>query len=142
MVSKDAAGADRALLIGARALLISDTPEAGGALLEQLQEKRFLSRMVGTGGYVEAATAGNGDGFFLGRSNGGLLALSPKDNSAAPVLLTGPEGVTAVAASETELWLGREDGRVDVVGKSGRRTLIQAASKVLPGRKRRSRRTP
>jgi WD40 repeat protein len=139
MVSKDAAGADRALLIGARALLISDTPEAGGALLEQLQEKRFLRRMVGTGVYVEAAIAGSGDGFFLGRSNGGLLALSPNDNSAFPVALTGPEGVTAVAASETELWLGREDGRVDVVGENGRRTLIQAASKVSPGRERRVR---
>lgn len=49
IISKDAAGADRALSIGARALLVADTPEARGTLIEQLQEFRFLKRIVNAG---------------------------------------------------------------------------------------------
>ncbi len=70
IASSEAAGADRALLIAARAVLVDDVPEAGGALLEQLQNMRFLRRVVGIGSYIEAVGLGPDGRFLLGTANG------------------------------------------------------------------------
>jgi len=76
IASREAPGADRALLIAARAVLVDDTAEARAALLERLQEFRFLKHVVTTGSYVEGATLGS-TGDFLLATDEGLRRLLP-----------------------------------------------------------------
>jgi WD40 repeat protein len=139
IASKDAPGADRALLIGARAVLVSDTPEASGALLEQLQDFRFLRRIVGTGSYLEAASTAEDGKFLLGTASGGLLSLSREESVAAPLAGSTRETVTAVASSDKHIWLGREDGRVDVITGGVLSKLLKASTHVPAGRETRVR---
>jgi WD40 repeat protein len=140
MAARDAAGADRALLIAARAVLVDATPEASGALVERLQDFRFLRRVVDAGSYVEAAAPGRGGAFLLGTASGTRrlsrddIAPGSPDNSVP----SSKESVTAVLDGEDSIWLGREDGRVDVVAGGKMRTLL-AARAVPNGRERRVR---
>lgn len=141
MASKDAAGADRALLLGARAVLVDDVPEARGALLEQLQDMRFLRRFIRIGNYVESAGLNSDDRFLLGTANG--LQFLSRD-STAPVVFDGSatlpkETVTAVISAEGSVWLGYEGGRVDVIMRDVRRTIFEASLDVAPQHERRVR---
>ncbi|WP_029083763.1 TIR domain-containing protein [Bradyrhizobium sp. th.b2] len=140
MAARDTAGADRGLLIAARAVLVDATPEARGALLEQLQEFSFLRRVVDVGSYVEAATLGADGAIVLGTA-AGTRRLSRDDVSPASSDQGAPssrESVTAVLEGEGSIWLGREDGRVDVVTGGKIRTLL-AARDVSNGRERKVR---
>jgi WD40 repeat protein len=140
MASKDAAGADRALLIGARAVLVDDTvPEARGALLEQLQDMRFLRRVVGVGDYVETVGL-RPDGQFLIGTADGLQLLSRDSTAPARFNGSGPaqrETITAVLAAEGGVLLGYAGGRVDAVVSGSRRMLIDASAGIPPDRLRR-----
>ena len=136
IAARDAAGANRVMLIAARAVLEDGTPEANGALLEQLQDFRFLRRIVHFGRYVEAIAQGR-DGDFIVSSNSAIAALSIGDTS--PRRMEGglAASVTAIVESEDATWLGFEDGRVDVIAQGTRRTLLLASSVVPTGRDRR-----
>ncbi|WP_158816069.1 toll/interleukin-1 receptor domain-containing protein [Methylocapsa sp. S129] len=139
IASSQAAGADRALLIAARAVLVDDVPEARGALLEQLQNMRFLRRIVGVGSYVEAVGLGPDGRFLFGTANG-LRTLARY--SAAPALFdqtlaSSNETVTAVVAAEGSVWLGHESGSVSVVTGSTERTLLDTSRGVPPERETR-----
>lgn len=141
IASKDAAGPDRALLIASRAVLVDAVPEARAALLAQLQDMRFLRRVIATGSYVEAAGLRSGSQFVLGTDDG-LRLLGPDSIVAMPLSnsITAPkQGVTAVVAAESSIWLGHENGRVDVITGQTRRTLLASAAGVPPGRDRRVR---
>lgn len=131
MATRDGAGADRVMLIAARAVLVDPTPEATGALLEQLQDYRFLRRVVHVGSYVEAAALG-ADGRFLVSSASAVSAISRDDT--APHALEGsvvPAGVSALVQGDGKTWLGFEDGRVDLLDGVTKLTVLPA-SKDLP----------
>lgn len=139
IASRDAAGADRAMLIGARAVLEDGTPEAAGALLEQLQDFRFLRRIVHLGSYVEAVALGR-KGAFIMSSGAGTQSLSKED--AVPRSFengVAANGVTALLQGEQATWLGFDDGRVDVVAGGVRSALLPASKSVPPGRERKVR---
>lgn len=136
IAARDAAGADRVMLIATRAVLEDKTPEANGALLEQLQDFRFLRRLVHFGSYVGAIAQGR-DGNFIVGSNSAIESLSIGDTSPRRGEDGLAAGVTAVVESEDATWLGFEDGRVDVIAQGARRTLLPASSVVPTGRDRR-----
>jgi WD40 repeat protein len=141
MTAKDAPGADRALLIGARAVLMDDTPEARGALLDQLQEFKFLKRIIESDAYVEAGAL-RADGDYLFGTDAGLRRIAT--NGSGSTRLNGraasaAETVTAVAAAEGKVWLGREDGRVDALIGGITTKILDASQTVPPGRERRVR---
>ncbi|WP_262047307.1 toll/interleukin-1 receptor domain-containing protein [Bradyrhizobium sp. Bra78] len=138
MIARDAAGADRALSIGARALLVADTPEARGALIEQLQEFRFLKRIVNSGSYIESVALSSSGDYVLATDEG-LRVLSPGKNSADAVEAVSRETVTSVATSEEGTWLGREDGRVDRLRSGVVNPVLKADPKVPTVRERRVR---
>ncbi|WP_050383779.1 toll/interleukin-1 receptor domain-containing protein [Bradyrhizobium pachyrhizi] len=138
IISKDAAGADRALSIGARALLVSDTPEARGALIEKLQEFRFLKRVIHAGSYIESVALG-ASGEYVLATDSGLRALAPGTNSLGPVEANSHEAVTSVVTSAEETWIGSEDGRVDRQRNGIVSLVLKAAPNVPTGRDRRIR---
>ena len=132
MAAREAAGPDRALLISARGVLTADTPEANGALLEQLQDYRFLRRIVRTGNYAQAATLGLDRRFLVGTSSG-PFALRLEDETPSTLLGTTPQAkiaVTAILECEEGMVLGREDGRVDIAVSGQIKTLLPAAHDV------------
>ncbi|MBR0911485.1 toll/interleukin-1 receptor domain-containing protein [Bradyrhizobium japonicum] len=133
MATREGAGADRVMLIGARAVLVDGTPEANGALLEQLQDFRFLRRVVHVGSYVEAAALGRDGGFLV--SSASMTSVISRDG-ATPRSFQGSAdaaGATAIAQGEDGIWLGFDDGRVDVLVGAARRTLLAASSDVPEG---------
>jgi WD40 repeat protein len=141
MTAKDAPGADRALLIGARAVLVDDTPEARGALLDQLQEFRFLKRVINGGGYVEAVVRGPAGDYVLA-TDAGLRMLAADGMASKPYHSKGAgaaEPVSAAVAAEGKVWLGREDGRVDVLVEGTTTKLLDASPTVPPAKERRVR---
>ena len=140
IASRDAPGADRALLIGARAVLVDDTAEARGALLERLQEFRFLKQVVTAGSYVEGATLGS-TGDFLLATDEGLRRLLPGGTAVKtlPNMKVSAEAATAVVATGDAVWLGRENGRTDIVAGGGTRTFLEASVDVPAGRERKVR---
>jgi WD40 repeat protein len=122
-------------------VLADDTPEARGALLDQLQEFRFLKRIVDGGGYVEAAALGPDGDFLLGTA-AGLRRLTSDGIATSAVRgkdMATAETVTALAAAEGKVWLGREDGRVDVLAGGFTTTLLDASPNVPSGREKRVR---
>ena len=134
--AREAAGQDRSLLISARAVLTAETPEASGALLEQLQDFRFLRRIVRTGSYAQAAALGLDGRFIVGTSSGPLV-LRLEDATTSNPLGTTPlskVATTAVFECDEGMFLGREDGRVDIVVGGQIKTLVPAAHNVSPGR--------
>jgi WD40 repeat protein len=137
IASRDAPGADRALLIAARAVLVTNTAEARGALLERLQEFRFLRRIVATGSSVEGATL-DSTGSFLLATDEGLRRLLP-DWTAVENVPGSAEAVTAVVATADALWLGREDGRTDIVVNGATRRFLSASLDVPAKRERKVR---
>jgi len=133
LMARQAAGADRALLMAAHAVFISETPEARGAALEQLQEFRFLKRMIRSGASVEAAALAKGAVLLIGTSDG--LRRLPRDAAETlPREEASREAVTAVLALGDKIWLGRQDGRVDEVVGSDQRILARGPAGVPPGR--------
>lgn len=141
MAARDAAGPDRALLISARAVLIAETPEASGALLEQLQDYRFLRRVVRTGSYAQAAALGVDRRFLVGTSSGPFALRLEDQTPSRPLAISSQSkvGATAILECEEGLFLGRDDGRVDIVIGSEVKTLLPAALNVSPGREARVR---
>jgi WD40 repeat protein len=141
IASKDAAGPDRALLIASRAVLVDDVPEARAALLAQLQDTRFLRRVIGTGSYVEAVGLRSDGQFLLGTDDG--LQLLGRESTAPtrlPNSIASPkQSVTAVAAAGASIWLGYESGRVDVIAGEARHTLLVPSAGIPPERDRRIR---
>ena len=140
MAERDAAGADRVMLVGARAVLVEATPEANGALLEQLQEFRFLRRIVHFDDYIETAALGP-EGRFFASSAAGVASLSIGDKAPKFLLSSvNADRVTAMVQGPDGVWLGYEDGRVDIV-LSGRerRNVLAASGSVSAGRERKIR---
>jgi WD40 repeat protein len=140
IASREALGADRALLIGARAVLVDDTAEARAALLERLQEFRFLKHVVTAGSYVEGATLGSTGDFFLATDEG-LRHLLPGGSAVKtlPNMKVSVEAATAVVATGDAVWLGRENGRTDIVAGGATRTFLEASVDVPAGRERKVR---
>jgi WD40 repeat protein len=138
MAARDAAGPDRAMLIAARAVLIDETAEATAALLEQLQDFRFLRRVVDAGSYVEAAALG-ADGHFLLGTDSGVAKLAIDDISPRAEGSMQSGAVTAILEGDGAIWLGRGDGRVDVSARGESRTLVSASLDMPAGRDRRVR---
>lgn len=137
IASREAMGADRALVIAARALLVADTPEARAALLDRLQEFRFLERIVRAGGYVEDIAMGQNGALMLGTSVG--LQTLPLNGNVASEMAGSNEAVTAVLASDSDIWIGRDDGRVDAFGAKSELIQLLPPAKLKPGRELRVR---
>src|SRR3984885_7580242 len=140
IASREAPGADRALLIGARAVLVDDTAEARAALLERLQEFRFLKRVFKAGSYIEGATL-RSTGDFLLATDEGLRRLLPGGAAVEtlPNMKVSAEAATAVVATGDAVWLGRGKGRTDIVAGGATRTFLEAPVDVPAGRERRVR---
>lgn len=140
IASREAPGADRALLIGARAVLVDDTAEARAALLDRLQEFRFLKRVYTAGSYIEGATL-RSTGDFLLATDEGLRRLLPGGAAVEtlPNMKVSAEAATAAVATGDAVWLGRENGRTDIVAGGATRTFLEAPVDVPPGRERRVR---
>jgi WD40 repeat protein len=140
IASREAPGADRALLISARAVLVDDTAEARAALLDRLQEFRFLKRVYTAGSYIEGATL-RSTGDFLLATDEGLRRLLPGESTVEtlPNMKVSAEAATAVVATGDAVWLGRENGRTDIVAGGATRTFLEASADVRAGRERKVR---
>src|SRR5262245_16098110 len=136
IAAREARGADRRLLTAAQAVVTANTAEARGALLEQLQNWRFLSRMTHLGPTIEAGAVEPSSGdILLGTGDGRLLRQSA-DSRGPPDIIILPEvgAVTALAAEPGSVWLGRANGQVDVLAGAGSARVVLPAPEPRPRR--------
>ncbi len=94
---------DRRLLMAAQAVVTSPTPEAKGALLERLQDARYLKRFLYADHGVEAVVA-NIDGceVFVATRDGRLSHAAGEDRSLTNVMTGAAPSGGAPTALTTE----------------------------------------
>ena len=120
IIARETDGADRALLVSIQAYRLSATLEAARNLFEQVSTWRNLTRLIYVGVSVEAVAvtdrtlvAGTEDGdiHFWELSTGRPIGMLKDFEHHGRV------GSVYVAESTGDLWVGREDGRIDVARK-------------------------
>ncbi|MGE7471985.1 toll/interleukin-1 receptor domain-containing protein [Bosea sp. NPDC003192] len=135
IASREAPGADRQLLIASQAFLAAPTTEARGALLERIEAFRHLRRLLHLPSPLEsvAVDAASGD-ILAGTNHGRLLTASP--TGTAVLDLTSPtdadHAATAIIKVGDAVWLGRADGRIETMSKSGAKKLLLEPAKNTP----------
>ena len=108
-----------------------------GCFVGPIQEFRFLKRVVPAGGYVEDIAMGQNDTLILGTSVG--LQTLPLNGTVAFEMAGSNEAVTAVLASDSDIWIGRENGRVDALHAKSELVQFLPPAKVKAGREMRVR---
>jgi WD40 repeat protein len=138
IASKEASGADRQLLISAQAVVTDQTTEAEGSLLQQLDEWRYLRRILHVGSSIEAAQIDAKSGsVVIGTSDGHLVRVDRNEakSSKAWAPISGTGAVTAVTSDAGFTWVGRENGRVDVISGTGDVRTILPPPAAPPGKR-------
>lgn len=131
IVSRDAPRPDNQLLIAVSAVDAAETPEARGNLVALLENWRHLTCMTYLDSGVEALGAGKQTSAFLaGKSDGGLVTITPGGTAEPQTILPSHAGatVTAVLPLTGRTVVGHFDGSVEAVSAAG------AVTQLLPPR--------
>jgi len=115
--SQQSAGADRELLLSARAVQVNDTPDARNALMQQLVKWNALRRLIHLKDGVESIGVGSGGNVEAGTSTGKLITIDADKLDVGSTVQADPAkgAVTAVRTLGDQQWIGREDGSVQVM---------------------------
>jgi WD40 repeat protein len=121
LLARDADGADGQILFSIQAYRQSQTVEASRTLREQLSKWKYLDKLIGAGQAVEALAV-LGTSIFIGLEDGTLLKLKIATGETEARLIDPDHHgrVTALLAVEEtgELWIGREDGTLDILRRA------------------------
>ncbi|MER9758461.1 PQQ-binding-like beta-propeller repeat protein [Mesorhizobium sp. M0138] len=116
LTSREADGADQQILISLQAFQQAPTAEAFRTLYEQAVKWRNLERLISVGQSVEALAVLGGS-VFAGLEDGSLLKIAPASGKIEGQLsfLHSTGRVTAMLVAGTDVWVGHEDGTLDVL---------------------------
>jgi WD40 repeat protein len=116
LTSREADGADQQILISLQAFQQAPTVEAFRTLYEQAVKWRNLERLISVGHSVEALAVLGGS-VFAGLEDGSLVKIAPGTGKIEG-RLSFPHSTgrtTAMLVAGTDIWLGHEDGTLDVL---------------------------
>lgn len=127
--SKAETAPSTALLLAAQAYAEAHTNEATGNLLEQIQVRPQLDRLLHgqVGPLTKVVWSGKSASLIAGSGNGGLVEWSDAIQSRHKVLSRASKGAIRSAALGNDgsaIWVGYEDGRVIVWDRNGSRLPI------------------